>query len=305
MTDEDLFQSICGEKIPPIVPFTDTEEIIEIKWPDERKKLFEIRNPRDKRLSRFSIKIYGQQYNLIARVPRIDQTTLKILNPDEPYPEFKRGQYKPLNYLFYDHNLPVKLNGKSHTPYVEGAFRYENFINSFTSDPQEIKAFATCVLKILKGKKKFPRIKEEIKKQAIEIAGLIVTSEYLRGKQALSISFTEFYQLKYDPTLKRLNSMYKDQCTLLYPQDGGSQKIMNAEAKDLKESFNKMFKCYTKLETIKAIYSKLSRISKNQLKEKFNAHKMQQLRFIYGIIDKRPKRIKLNATLAEIFENQK
>ena len=187
-----------------------------------------------------------------------------------------------------------------------GSHKYAYLIRKYTK-PEEIKLFATCILKILKGKELPPDIlKEKEKKDIFEFAGLIVTSEYFRGQQALSISFTEFYQLKYHPTLKRLKSMYKKPYTLLYPEKGGSQKIMNAAESVLKKSFDNMFDCYCELETINPIYSKLSSISQKQLREEFNTHKIHQLHFIYGIIDNLPDKIEFKYKhLAPALANQK
>ena len=283
-----FFHEICEYPIPPQVPFylPGNNEIPTYEWPKDRKELLEIRNSKGNRCGEFFIDLYGHKFKVTAGVKR-NFRTFELASPFKTFPYMYKGKMKPLNYLFFDPREELQLNQYS-VPISRGAHSYNRLRRPFVSK-EEIKLLATCVLKILKGKELPQNINQHLKTNIIEIAGILITSEYFRGQQALSLSFTEFYQLKYDPTPERLISMYSEpDCRLLYPKPYGSEAIMNARENILKESFEAMFDCYCKSEEIKPIYSQLSNTAQEQLKEEFNNHKLQQLLLIYGKIENQP-----------------
>lgn len=279
-TYKEFFTEICNDVIPPEAVFQipNNSTVPTYIWPQDRKEIVKIRESVGTRCGEFLLNIYEYTFRITAGVPRNDDLTLK--NPDKNYPYMYEYVMNPLNFVLIKEVDIIRLN-KYNVPYGNS---YLSLIKNFVSEA-DIKNFASNVLRIIKGK---PGIYNE---QTCEIAALILTSEYFRGRQVLSIAYTEFYKLKHNPTLDNLAKMFKgDECSLIFPKPGGAKAIMQTRAFTLIGSFESMFDTVLRdtSNKISLIYSKLSQNDQNRLKENFFKEKLEKLRYIYGEINEYP-----------------
>ncbi len=82
--------------------------------------------------------------------------------------------------------------------------------------------------------------------------------------------------------------MFKgDECSLIFPKQGGVKAIMQTQASTLIGLFESMFDTVLRdtSNKISLIYSNLSQNDQNRLKENFFKEKLEKLRYIYGEIN--------------------
>ena len=277
---QEFFDRICDNVIPPKAVFQMpiSSYIPTYMWPQDRKEIVKIRESVDTRCGEFLLNLYGHIFKITAGVPRNLYFSLKY--PNKYYPYLYEGSMIPLNLVLFkeeirlnEHDVPI---GKSYSSLIRG------FIL-----PEDIKTFATNILRILKCRGiKFS--KAELLEKNLEIAGLIITSEYFRGKQSLSIAYTELYKLKHAPTLDNLTRLFRmPDCELIFPKAGGAKAIMQTKASTLIASFKSMLDIELNdpsNKEISLIYHKLSQDNRKIAKEEFFAGKLEKLRYIYDEI---------------------
>ena len=249
-----------------------------------RKEIVKIRESVDTRCGEFLLNLYGHIFRITAGVLRNLDFSLKY--PNKKYPYSYKESIKPLNFLLLRKGKRVSLNDNNVPCSRES---YISLIRDFTSQ-EDIKTFATNILRILKCKENKPIIKlskAELLEKNSEIAGLIITSEYFRGRQSLAIAYTELYKLKHVPTLDNLNKLFRTpNCELIFTKAGGSSEIMQTNAPILITSFESMLDIALNdpSNEISLIYQKLSQDNQKIAKEEFFAGKLEKLRYIYDEI---------------------
>lgn len=284
---QEFFDRICDDVIPPKAVFQMpiSSHIPTYMWPQDRKEIVKIRESVDTRCGEFLLNLYGHIFRITAGVPRNLDFSLKY--PNKKYPYSYKESIKPLNFLLLRKEKRISLNDNN-VPC--GGKSYISLIRDFTLQ-EDIKTFATNILRILKCKENKSIIefsKAELLEKNSEIAGLIITSEYFRGRQSLAIAYTELYKLKHVPTLDNLNKLFRaPNCELIFTNAGGSSEIMQTNAPILITSFESMLDIALNdppNKEISLIYQKLSQDNQKIAKEEFFAGKLEKLRYIYDEI---------------------
>lgn len=187
---------------------------------DQRKKFINMfRNNRRKSNSNFiqiNFSYGGHQYNM-----HIEQNE-------------RRREYNTDNFLF---EINTNFTGRQASYVPSGVTPYlskknkDGILEEFIKYPEGIQEFATNVLRLMKlsPQKDILPIDREITERdetvtfkSFEIAGMILSTERLRSKKSLLLSYIEFYKLKHiknhEDSLSMLLDMFdKDGPTLRFP----------------------------------------------------------------------------------------
>lgn len=266
-----FFERVCNNAFPPETVFEMPRNVPTYTWPEDRDKIARIRDSTDKRCAEFLLNLYGFTFRVTAGVKR--KLDLKLFYPNKSYPYSYKGVKNALNYVLIGGKEEIKLNDND----VPSGKSYWSLLKGFLPS-EDIRNLASIVLKVLKCKKEISFDGVSKIEKILEIAGLIITSEYFRGRQSLAIAYTELYKLKHNPTRKNLERLFIKDCTLIFPQIGGSKAIMQAKYNVLIGSFESM------LDTneTNSIYQKLSKNNQEIVKQEFFKGKLEKLRYIYG-----------------------
>ena len=283
-----FFDRICANRIPPQVPFNIPERPRTFVWPQDKIRIQEIRNSPNERCGEFILDMYGFQFIVTAGVKRNHDFSLYSPNKKFPY-EYPKNSFKPLNYLLCVNNSEMTLD-ENGIPRFQNARTYNYLIRGFV-ESDDIKNLAINILKILKCKEENDLIdsnqfsSQNLYRNTLEIAAIIITCEYFRGKQSLSIAYTEFYKLKHNPTVENLNLMFKrESASLIFPSEGGSKQIMETGKEVLIASFESMLSVKINDHPSKglfAYYNNFPEAIQKYLQKVFFISKLQKLRYIY------------------------
>jgi len=207
-----------------------------------------------------------------------------------------RQKYDTNNFLFWNHvNFDEQQASDTIEAYVKPYLSNENktgILEKFINHPERIQKFATNVLRIMKLSSKgiVPvnlwnmDIDRVLTFEAFEIAGMILSTERLRSKKSLLLSYIEFYKLKHTENsqegLSMLESMFnrnKAVSTLKFPASGGRKSIQEAPYKYVYEKFLEMIKYSPEYSTIQQCKDENFR---KKLMDEFFHGKLEKIRAV-------------------------
>lgn len=212
-------------------------------------------------------------------------------------------QYSTEKFLFQN-NIHFDEKQNSYVPgYIKPYLSKKNkdgVLSNFINHPENIQSFATNVLRILKLSPKgiLPvnllefDLNRVMTFESFEIAGMILSTERLRSKKSLLLSYIEFYKLKHitnhKDSLSMLLDMFdKDEPTLRFPASpGGIEYIRKTNYYYIYKRFLDMIKYSPEYPIIKQCKNKNIQ---HQLMNEFFRGKLEK---IQAVLENRHPRFK-------------
>ena len=257
-----IFDRICDSPIPRSAKFDAQDKIqIDLSTHEGRGQLRCIRETNSFRPIDFSVKI-SKTWNVTAGCARKQDFALK--NPNSTYPYEYNGTIKPINYIF---DYKDQLNDRD---IPCGGASYNVLLRGFTQ-PDKWRLLGKQVADFLMFKT--PKRPTE---QTEKLIGLLMSSEYMRGRQALAVARMGHLCLKWHPeNFNRCND-YKE--IMVYPKNGGSVEIMTY-------SEDKMYKNFKDLWNQSPYSSKVVSLHKEtqeMLKTDFFIRQLNKIKIMYS-----------------------
>jgi hypothetical protein len=205
------------------------------------------------------------------------------------------GEYDTDNFLF---EINTNFAGKQASCIPSGVKPYlskrnkDGILENFIKHPEGIQKFAINVLRLMKlsPQKDILPIDREITEQdetvtfkSFEIAGMILSTERLRSKKSLLLSYIEFYKLKHTTDCEKSSSMLfdmfdKDRPTLRFPTSpGGVEDIQTTHPYYIYKRFLDMLQYSPKYSTIRQCEDKNVR---QKLMDEFFYGKLEKIRAV-------------------------
>ncbi len=232
----------------------------------------------------------------------------------------KKRKYGTNNFLFWNHvNFDEKQaieDPKSDSTYSKPRLLNENkigILEKFIQHPERIQKFATNVLRIMKLSPKgiLPEnlwnmnIDRVLTFEAFEIAGMILSTERLRSKKSLLLSYIEFYKLKHTKDsrdglsmLKRMFDKDRFISTLKFPASGGLKAIREVPYNYVYEKFLEMIKYSPKYSVIQQCKDK---DVQQQLMNKFFHGKLEKIRAV--LENRQPEKSEFKSAVQDYLQN--
>lgn len=232
-------------------------------------------------------------------------------------PERSR-EYSTDKFLFQN-NVNFDEKRDSYTPgYVKPYLSKKNkdgILAKFINHPEKIQEFARNVLRIMKLSQKGispinlweKDINRALMFESFEIAGMILSTERLRSKKSLLLSYIEFYKLKYTKNHKDSLSMLldmfdKDGPTLRFPASpGGVEFIQKTHPYYIYKRFLDMLKYSPKYSVIQRCKNK---DIQRKLMDEFFRGKLEKIRAV--LENRQPKfKSKFKSAVQDYQQNNK
>ena len=226
-----MFVQICNCSIPHSVKFKDrTNVVLDLSTHEGKRILKSIREDDYSRPIDFTVQLSPQRpkWHVTAGCKR--KSDFSLNNIDSTYPYQYNGITKPINYVFgykegqlKDNNIP------------SGGPTYTELLRGFTS-PKEIHDMCKQVADFLILKPQLIEKINEIDVKTAELIGLLMTSEYMRGRQALAVARIGHLYLKWHP-----GNFIDYKKIMIYPDKNGAVNIMSFSHKQMNDRFTMLW----------------------------------------------------------------
>lgn len=256
-----IFDKICDSPIPRSAKFDAQDKIqIDLSTHEGRRQLRCIRETNSFRPIDFFVKI-SKTWNVTAGCARKQDFALK--NPDSTYPYVYKGTIRPINYIF---DYKDQLN-EYNVP--RGGDSYNFLLRGFTQ-PDEWRLLGKQVADFLMFK-----TPKQLTEQTEKLIGLLMSSEYMRGRQALAVARMGHLYLKWHPENFNNCNDYKE--IMVYPKNGGSVEIMEYS----KDQMGKKFEALWKQSPYSSKVASLPKEIQEMLKVDFLIRQLNKIKMIY------------------------
>lgn len=296
-----VFRSICYSEYklvdgsnesskPHSVKFSEQRGVeIDLSKHEDRHRLKLIREDDPSRPIDFTVRLTAdsQVWRVTAGCRRKSDSGWTLSNPDGlfPYPDGffnrKTGEWedKALNYVF-GYNKELRLNehciphgGPSYVELLRGFVGYEvhdrckQVADFLILKPQSIDRIKTMT----KHEVKYGDTKGKLE----GLICLLMTSEYMRGSQALGIARMGHLSFKWHPEQFNINEYKKK---MIYPPEGGSSAIMKCSEVEMINCFRELWKQSPYPEKVKHLDPDVQKV----LKEDFLSRQLNKIKMIYA-----------------------